>query len=68
MLATRYGASAVAMISKKQFGGMVALKGNDIVGVPLDEVEGKLRTVPEDHPHIYNSRRMDVCFGDGKRL
>lgn len=68
LLATRYGASAVEMISRKEFGVMVALKENRIVGVPLHDVAGKLRTVPEDHPMIVNSRKMDVCFGDGNRL
>ena len=68
LLATRYGASAVEMISKGEFGVMVALKENKIVGVPLEDVADKLRTVPPDHPMIVNSRKMDVCFGDGKRL
>jgi 6-phosphofructokinase 1 len=68
LLATRYGASAVEMISNGEFGVMVALKGNNIVSVPLEEVENKLRIVPSDHPFILNSRKMDVCFGDGKRL
>ncbi len=66
LLATRYGASAVEMISKGEFGVMVALQDKKIVGVPLSEVADKLRTVPEDHPHVFNSRRMDVCFGDGR--
>ena len=68
LLATRYGASAVEMISKGEFGVMVALNGTKIVGVPLKEVEDKLRTVPPGHPMVVNSRKMDVCFGDGNRL
>jgi 6-phosphofructokinase 1 len=65
LLATRYGASAVEMISNGEFGVMVALKDNNIVSIPLDDVADKLRTVPPDHPMITNSRKMDVCFGDG---
>ena len=68
LLATRYGASAVEMISKGEFGVMVALRKNKIVGVPLEDVADKLRTVPPDHPMLVNSRKMDVCFGDGKSL
>ena len=68
LLATRYGASAVEMISKGEFGVMVALRKNKIVGVPLEDVADKLRTVPHDHPMVMNSRKMDVCFGDGKSL
>ncbi len=68
LLATRYGTSAVEMISRKEFGVMVALNENRITGIPLSEVEDKLRTVPGNHPMIKNSRKMDVCFGDGNRL
>jgi len=68
LLATRYGASAVEMISRGEFGVMVALKDNKIIGVPLEDVADQLRTVPVDHPMIHNSRKMDVCFGDGRRL
>jgi len=66
LLATRYGTSAVEMISRGEFGVMVALHGNKIVGVPLSEVEGKQRTVEPDHPFIHNSRKIDICFGDRK--
>ena len=68
LLATRYGASAVEMISKGEFGVMVALQDNKIIGVPLEDVADKLRTVPPNHYMINNSRKMDVCFGDGKRV
>lgn len=64
LLASRYGTSAVEMISRREFGVMVSLNGNKIEGRPLEDVEGKLRTVPVDHPFILNSRKMDVCFGD----
>ena len=64
LLASRYGTSAVEMISRGEFGVMVSLDGNTIKAVPLEEVEGKTRNVPQDHPYIRNSRKMDVCFGD----
>jgi 6-phosphofructokinase 1 len=68
LLATRYGATAVEMVSKGNFGVMVALKGNKTVPVPLEEVADKLRKVPPDYHMIANSRKMDVCFGDGNRI
>lgn len=64
LLATRYGASAVEMISRGEFGVMVALRENKITGIPLSDVADKLRTVPPDHYAVANSRKMDVCFGD----
>jgi ATP-dependent phosphofructokinase / diphosphate-dependent phosphofructokinase len=64
LLATRYGAYAVELIAKDQFGLMVSSKGDLITSVPLKEVAGKLRTVPADHPLIQKAERMGVCFGN----
>ncbi len=64
LLATRFGAHAVDMIARGQFGQMVAKKGEDLVSVPLSEVGGKLRLVPEEHSLINKGRKMGVCFGD----
>jgi 6-phosphofructokinase 1 len=67
VLATRYGAYAVELIARKRFGEMVSLKGDAVTSVPLAEVGGKLRLVPENHPLIEKARRMDVCFGKEPR-
>jgi 6-phosphofructokinase 1 len=64
VLATRYGASAVEMIAEGIFGVMVAKKGERVIAVPLEEVGGKLKLVPEDHGLIRKSRKMGICFGD----
>jgi phosphofructokinase-like protein len=64
LLATRYGAFAVELIAKDQFGLMVSSLGDKITSVPLTEVAGKLRTVPRDHPLIEKAERMGVCFGN----
>ena len=45
VLATRYGIAAIDLVHKGQFGRMVALRGNDIVSVPLKDVVGKRKTV-----------------------
>ncbi|MCK9204047.1 MAG: 6-phosphofructokinase [Bacteroidales bacterium] len=63
ILATRYGACAVELIAKKQFGQMVALRGNTVISVPLSEVGGKLKPVPIDHTLIEKAQGMGVCFG-----
>jgi 6-phosphofructokinase 1 len=67
VLATRYGAYAVELIARKQFGEMVSLKGDSITSVPLAEVGGKLRLVPPDHPLIEKAIKMDICFGLDRR-
>ena len=63
ILATRFGAKAVELVAKREYGKMVALKGHNIQSVPLSEVGGKLRLVPPDHALIRKARGMDVCFG-----
>ncbi|MEI6456741.1 MAG: ATP-dependent 6-phosphofructokinase [bacterium] len=63
VLATRFGAHAVELIAAGKFGEMVSLKGDSITSVPLSEVGGKLRLVPQNHPLVVKARRMDVCFG-----
>lgn len=40
VLATRFGVAAIALIKQEQFGYMVALRGNQITAVPLEEVLG----------------------------
>ena len=64
MLATRFGGRAVELIHKREFGTMVAFHPPDIVAVPLEEVVGKLRTVPLDFDLIRTARAIGVTFGD----
>src|ERR1044072_3129420 len=48
VLATRFGWHAVEAAHRGQFGRMTALKGTDIVMVPLAEAVTELKTVPKD--------------------
>ena len=48
VLATRFGVAAADLIQKKEFGKMVALRGDDIVAVPLEEAVAHLKTVDMD--------------------
>ncbi|KUG19334.1 6-phosphofructokinase [hydrocarbon metagenome] len=45
VLATRFGVRAVELVAAGDFGKMVALRGNAIVPVPLEEALGELKTV-----------------------
>ena len=62
-LATRMGGHAVDLIARGSFGRMVALRGNDIDSVFLNEVAGKLKLVTEDHDLVVQGRHMGICFG-----
>ena len=46
MLGMRVGACAADLVAEGKWGQMAALKGNDVVGVPLAEATGQLKTVP----------------------
>jgi len=58
VLATRYGVAAVDLIKNKEFGKMVALRGNKIVSANLEEAVAKLKTVDLD---LYNI--AEIFFG-----
>ncbi|MFD3869664.1 6-phosphofructokinase [Streptomyces sp. NPDC058623] len=57
-LATRFGLHAVDAVRDGDFGKMVALKGTDIVRVPIIEATSKLKTVD---PALYEE--VGVFFG-----
>jgi 6-phosphofructokinase 1 len=48
VLATRYGIGAIDAVHRGDFGMMVALRGNAIIPVPLQEVLGTTRTVDDE--------------------
>lgn len=62
-LATRMGGYAASMIANDDYGKMVALKGDEMIGVPLQEVDNKTKLVPTDHELIVRGKQMGVCFG-----
>lgn len=45
VLATRFGVKAVELVLNGEFGKMVALRGNEIISVPLEAAVGTLKTV-----------------------
>jgi ATP-dependent phosphofructokinase / diphosphate-dependent phosphofructokinase len=46
VLATRFGLAAADLVQEGRFGRMVALRGDDIVDIPLAEAVAELKTVP----------------------
>ncbi|WP_327285618.1 MULTISPECIES: 6-phosphofructokinase [unclassified Streptomyces] len=57
-LATRFGLHAIDAVHEGDFGKMVALKGTDIVRVPIADATAKLKTVD---PALY--QEVGVFFG-----
>jgi 6-phosphofructokinase 1 len=64
LLATRLGTACVDLIEARQFGVMVASRGDRAVAVPLDQVAGKRKPVPLDHAWIAAARAVGTSLGD----
>lgn len=64
LLATRLGTACVDLIAQGKFGVMVAARGDSAEPVKLEDVVGKRKSVPPDHPWIRSARRLGVCLGD----
>lgn len=64
MLSTRLGTACAALINQGQYGVMVASRGDDTQPVVLEEVAGKVKTVPPDHPWVLSARHVGIGMGD----
>jgi ATP-dependent phosphofructokinase / diphosphate-dependent phosphofructokinase len=64
VLASRFGAKAVELIRRGEFGVMVASAPPDIVPIPLEQVVGKTKTVPLDSDLLMTAKALGVTFGD----
>jgi ATP-dependent phosphofructokinase / diphosphate-dependent phosphofructokinase len=64
MLATRFGAHAVELVTQGKFGTMVAFHPPNIVEVPLENVVGRTKTVPLDFDVVRAARAMNISLGD----
>jgi ATP-dependent phosphofructokinase / diphosphate-dependent phosphofructokinase len=58
VLATRFGIAAIDAMDDGEYGKMVALRGTDIVRVPIGEAVTELKTVD---PELYET--AEVFFG-----
>ncbi|MHA6803084.1 6-phosphofructokinase [Salinifilum ghardaiensis] len=58
VLATRFGLHAIEAVTAGEFGSMVALRGTDVVRVPLREATAALKTVP-----LERYAEAEVLFG-----
>ncbi len=64
VISTRFGVAAAQLIIDKNYGNMVALRNGKVVPVPLEEIAGKLKTVPVDCEEIKTAKAMGISFGD----
>jgi 6-phosphofructokinase len=64
ILATRLGTACASLIDKGTFGVMVASKGESTKPVALEQVAGKIKYIPLDHPWLESARRIGISLGD----
>lgn len=64
MLATRLGTACAELINDGKFGVMVAARGDGAAPVPLEQIAGKRKIVPLDHPWIQSARHVGTNLGD----
>lgn len=63
VLATRYGCKVLDLVRDGEWGHMVALRNNEIVGVPLSESRKERRVDPQGDL-VRFARSMGIGFGD----
>lgn len=64
VLATRLGTACAEAVAAGSLGVMIASRGEEAVPVPLEEVAGKRRVVPKDHPWLASARSLGTSLGD----
>jgi phosphofructokinase-like protein len=64
VLATRFGAFAVELLMRREFGVMTALRSPDVVAVPFERVVGRTRNVPPNSDIVRTARSVGISFGD----
>jgi ATP-dependent phosphofructokinase / diphosphate-dependent phosphofructokinase len=64
ILSTRFGAEAVELIARGDFGKMVALRGTRIATVDIAEAIGTMKRVNPEGELVRVAKAIGVCFGD----
>ena len=64
ILSTRFGAEAVELIARGDFGKMVALRGARIETVDIAEAVGAMKRVDPQGELVRIAKAVGVCFGD----
>lgn len=63
ILATKFGAFAIDLASKGKFGRMVALKGNEIKNVSIEDAIARQKLVKPDDQAVFAAKAVGISFG-----
>jgi 6-phosphofructokinase 1 len=64
ILALRFGAAAVELAARGEYGCMVALDPPHVLGVPLEDAIAQSKLVPVDGDVVNTARALGISFGD----
>ena len=64
VLATRLGSAAAWCVDRADFGKMVAIQGQNIVAVPIEDAVREPKLVPPGCEKVMTARSLGVSFGD----
>jgi phosphofructokinase-like protein len=65
ILATRMGKAAADLVGRREFGKMVALRGDSIVAVPIVDAVSNPKYVDPEGEVVQSARSVGISFGDG---
>jgi len=63
-LCTRLGTKAAQLLARGEYNVMVGYDSGHCKPIPIEEVAGKCKIVPPDHPMITSARLVGTCMGD----
>ncbi len=63
LLSTKFGAFAIDLASRKKFGRMVALKGNEIKNVLIEDAIARQKLVKPDDQAVFAAKSVGISFG-----
>ncbi|MBI1933988.1 MAG: ATP-dependent 6-phosphofructokinase [Ignavibacteriales bacterium] len=64
ILSTKFGTYAIEHVIKQKFGRMVALKGNEIVSVKIEDAISRQKLVTKNHQSVVTAKAIGVSFGE----
>jgi ATP-dependent phosphofructokinase / diphosphate-dependent phosphofructokinase len=66
ILASRFGKAAADLVATKRFGEMVAVRGDEIVSVPIRDAVSRPKYVDPEGNLVATARSLGISFGDGR--
>jgi 6-phosphofructokinase 1 len=63
LICSLLGTKAAELLAEGTYNVMVSVRGDSCEPVPLEQVAGKKKTVPPDHPWIHTAQLVETCMG-----